>query len=201
MKLLLADDHDLVRDSVAAYLRNEGFEDVITSASVDQTIEILQADSAFDLILLDYQMPGMNGLKGLEQLLSDYPGVPIAIISGAASAEVARRAIECGAVGFVPKSLPAKSIAGAVHIMVSGTVFAPFEFMSQKEVKPETGLTSRETEVLRGLCEGKANKEIALDLGLSEVTIKLHVRTLGRKLEARNRTHAAMIAREMGWFD
>ncbi|WP_417243986.1 response regulator transcription factor [Celeribacter sp.] len=201
MKLLLADDHDLVRDSVAAYLKGAGIEDVVTAASLEATVTLLREQGGFDLVLLDYQMPGMNGLKGLEQILREFPDTPTAIISGTASPDVARRAIDSGAAGFVPKSMPAKSIAGAVHIMVSGTVFAPFEFMQQKDAMTDTGLTPRETQVLRGLCEGKTNKEIAIDLNLSEVTIKLHVRTLCRKLDARNRTHAAMLARERGWFE
>jgi two-component system nitrate/nitrite response regulator NarL len=80
--------------------------------------------------------------------------------------------------------------------MAMGEVYAPFDFMQQAQKKAVGNLTERETDVLKGLCDGKSNKEIARDLDLQEVTIKLHVKTLSRKLEARNRTHAAMIATE-----
>ena len=79
---------------------------------------------------------------------------------------------------------------------VAGEVFVPFGFMQQTDEKTVGNLTERETQVLRGLCEGKSNKEIARDLDLQEVTIKLHVKTLCRKLDAKNRTQAAMIAKE-----
>jgi two-component system, NarL family, nitrate/nitrite response regulator NarL len=87
-----------------------------------------------------------------------------------------------------------------VQIMASGEVFAPISLL-QDEDPPEGALatlTRRETDVLRGICEGKSNKEIARDLELQEVTVKLHVKTLSRKLGAKNRTHAAMIARDGG---
>jgi two-component system, NarL family, nitrate/nitrite response regulator NarL len=84
----------------------------------------------------------------------------------------------------------------AVKFMAAGEIYAPFNFMQQPDTAAGN-LSQRETDVLRGLCEGKSNKEIARDLDLQEVTIKLHVKTLSRKLNAKNRTHAAMLAREM----
>ena len=85
--------------------------------------------------------------------------------------------------------------------MAAGAVYAPLEFMQQPTTLTGDGhLTRREGDVLRGICEGKSNKEIARDLDLQEVTIKLHVKTLSRKLEAKNRTHAAMIARDRGYI-
>ena len=80
--------------------------------------------------------------------------------------------------------------------MIAGELYVPYDFM-QKDDSKVGNLSQRETDVLRGICEGKSNKEIARDLDLQEVTIKLHVKTLSRKLDARNRTHAAMIARDM----
>jgi DNA-binding NarL/FixJ family response regulator len=91
-------------------------------------------------------------------------------------------------------------MVAAVNLMASGDVFAPISLLMEEPEMAEAlaTLTRRETDVLRGICEGKSNKEIARDLDLQEVTVKLHVKTLSRKLGAKNRTHAAMIARDAG---
>lgn len=200
MKLLIADDHDLVRDAVAALLRAGGCEEVTVAGTFAQAMEHLRAAGRFDLVLLDYDMPGMDGLGGLAAMRAAFPDQPVAIISGVARPAAAREALEAGAIGFVPKALPARSMIGAVTLMASGSVFAPFDFLRQDDAPTLAGLSARETEVLRGICAGRTNKEIAREMALQEVTIKLHVRTLTRKIGARNRTHAAMIARENHWF-
>ena len=104
----------------------------------------------------------------------------------------------------MPKTLPAKSLVNAIRFMAAGEQYVPPEFMSgaaEPEEHPlARSLTAREMQVLQGLTEGKSNKEIARDLNLSEPTVKLHVRTLYRKIGASNRTQAALIAREQGLF-
>ena len=196
MKILLADDHDLVRDTLAAFLENEPDLGVRTAANLTDALAIVAAEGAFELVLLDYTMPGMDGLIGLTKMIAANAGKPVAILSGTADRNVAEQAIKAGAVGFVPKTLAAKSIVSAVKFMASGEVFAPFGFMHREEVDGNSAITRRERDVLIGLTAGKSNKEIANDLDLQEVTIKLHVKTLCRKLGAKNRTQAAMIARD-----
>jgi DNA-binding NarL/FixJ family response regulator len=124
-------------------------------------------------------------------------GKPVAIISGTASPEVARGALAAGAAGFLPKTMAPETLMSAVQHLLDGGIYTPQHFLeSTPATDSDVQLTPREMDVLRGICEGKANKEIARDLNVQEVTVKLHVKTLSRKLEARNRTHAAMIGRD-----
>lgn len=199
MRILIVDDHDLVREAIASFLlQSERLETVEMASNLQNAVEIIASNSPFDLILLDYTMPGLDGIQAFKKIKDIGKGSPVAILSGTASPAIAKDVIDAGAIGFVPKTLSSKSILNAIGLMVSGEVYAPFEFMqSQEEEKPLYNLTRRENEVLQGLAEGKSNKEIARDLDLQEVTIKLHVKTLCRKLGAKNRTQAAMmLARE-----
>jgi two-component system nitrate/nitrite response regulator NarL len=200
MRILIADDHDLVRETLAAFLLAEGFAEVRTVATLDAALLVLEGDAPFDLVLLDYTMPGMNGFEGLARAKAAAQGMPVAIITGTAQRDLAEAALEAGAAGFVPKTLASRAMVAAVNLMASGDVFAPISLLMEEPEMAEAlaTLTRRETDVLRGICEGKSNKEIARDLDLQEVTVKLHVKTLSRKLGAKNRTHAAMIARDAG---
>lgn len=178
---------------------SEGDLSVVTLPDLDSVLERLGQET-FDLVLLDFKMPGMNGLEGLDRARATAPQTPIALITGVTRRALAEEALARGAAGFVPKTLGVKAMIAAVRVMLAGEVFAPLA-MLEETPSPEGALeelTRREVEVLSGLCEGKSNKEIARDLEVQEVTIKLHVKTLSRKLGAKNRTHAAMIARDAG---
>jgi len=204
MRILLADDHDLVRDTIAAYLTATGDMTVQQANSFDQARDMLSDSAPFDLVLLDYDMPGMRGLETMKEALELNQGKPVALISGMADKTIAEQAMEMGGAGFLPKSMPAASLVNAIKFMAMGEKYAPIDFMTA-ETPEETNplrakLTDREYDVLDGLCRGLANKEIARELDLQEVTIKLHVKTLCSKLEAKNRTHAAVIAKEAGLF-
>jgi DNA-binding NarL/FixJ family response regulator len=128
----------------------------------------------------------------------------LAIISGSAPRSVAEQALEEGAAGFLPKTMSTRSLVAAVRFMAAGEIYAPISLMSEREGGPITvagaQLTPRELDVLKRLCRGLANKEIARELDLQEVTVKLHIKTLYRKIAAKNRTHAAMIAKEAGLY-
>lgn len=200
MRILLADDHDLVRETLAAYLLAEGMCEVESVADLPAALEAARRGQEFDLILLDFNMPGMNGLEGLAKMKAVVPGRPVAIITGTTQRDLAEAALEAGAAGFIPKTLASRAMVAAVNLMAAGDVFAPISLLMQEPEVAEAlaTLTRREMDVLKGICAGKSNKEIARDLEVQEVTVKLHVKTLSRKLGAKNRTHAAMIARDAG---
>ncbi|MEL6167490.1 MAG: response regulator transcription factor [Pseudomonadota bacterium] len=201
MKLLLADDHELVRDTIVAFLDQQP--DIDVTAVSDLTEALEQIHEGFDLVLLDYNMPGMEGLSGLSRM-QEATDAPVAILSGTADRAIAQSALDQGAVGFVPKSIGAKSLVNAIRFMAEGEVYAPVKFMTEVgDEEPHTlakVLTEREMQVLDGLCRGLSNKEIAREIDLQEVTVKLHVKTACRKLGAKNRTQAALAAKEAGLF-
>ncbi len=196
MKILLADDHDLVREAIAAFLVNEGEAEVVMSGSLPEAINEVKQKGPFDLVLLDYNMPGMNGLDGLRKMISISEERPVALLSGTTTRALAEEAISEGAEGFVPKTLGSKSMISAARFMAAGEIYAPFNLMQKREEQTSDLLSKRELDVLQGICRGQANKEIARDFNIHEATVKLHAKTLCRKLGARNRTHAAMIARD-----
>ncbi len=198
MKILLADDHDLIRETIAAFLATEGFDTVSVAATLDEALCCIKQSGPYDLVLLDYRMPGMNGLGGLESAIAANAPKRVALLSGSISRGVAEAAVRAGAIGFMPKTLGSRDMVSAMRLMIAGKTFLPLAAFPEEpqEGPDEFQLSRREVDVLRGICEGKSNKEIARDHDLQEVTVKLHVKTLGRKLGARNRTHAAMIARD-----
>lgn len=201
MRILLADDQELVRETIAAFLRQEPDIIVDVAGDLPQAIDRVRAAPRYDLVLLDYMMPGMNRLAGLQAMRQAAPGVPVAILSGAAPQVVAEQALAAGAAGFVPKTISTRSMLAVVRFMAAGEIYAPPASPNRPEpghTANSSALTGREMDVLKRLCQGLANKEIARDLGLQEVTVKLHIKTLYRKIGARNRTHAVLIAREMG---
>jgi two-component system, NarL family, nitrate/nitrite response regulator NarL len=204
MRVLIADDHDLVRDMLVLFLQAQGDIETSTAADLQGACALIESEERFDLIMLDLNMPGMNGLAGLRHALALKGGQRVALLSGTATREIAAQALEEGAAGFVPKTLPAKSMINAVKFMAMGEQFVPIDFMTapkpaQAHPLAET-LTPRELQMLKRLTEGKSNKEIARDLDISEPTVKLHLKTLYRKLGATNRTQAAIIAHEAKLF-
>jgi two-component system nitrate/nitrite response regulator NarL len=204
MKILIADDHDLLKDTLVLFLQGEGNIETVTASDFDGAISMVDTKGPFDLVMLDYNMPGMNGLEGLNKALAYNGGQTVALMSGIATRAVAEEALALGAAGFVPKTLSAKSLVNAVRFMAMGEQYAPIDFMTQEEEAAPNPLAEklsrRELQVLEGLSQGKSNKEIARDLDLQEPTIKLHVKTLYRKIGAGNRTQAALIAKQEGLF-
>jgi DNA-binding NarL/FixJ family response regulator len=201
MRILLADDHELVRDALIALLDQEA--DMSLTAANDLPDAMERLGDGFDLVLLDYDMPGMDGLNGLEKMKAATQ-VPVAILSGSANRDVAQDALDRGAAGFLPKTMESKTLAHAIRFMAAGEIYAPIKFLTTapEDTLPEIAkqMTKRELQVLECLCRGLSNKEIAREVELQEVTVKLHVKTACRKLGAKNRTQAAIMAKEAGIF-
>ena len=108
MRILIADDHDLVRDTIALYLQSEGGVETSAAGDLPGAIQAIETEPRFDLVLLDVMMPGMNGLESLKQVMGMGGGQRVALISGTGSAEMAEQALALGAAGYLPKTLSAK---------------------------------------------------------------------------------------------
>ncbi|MEL6686506.1 MAG: response regulator transcription factor [Pseudomonadota bacterium] len=203
MNILLADDHDLVRDAISALLKNDDASiEVDTVENLPRVLEKLRQGERYDVIILDLKMPGMNGLAGIGKVQSLSKNVPIIIMSGNASKQDVHTALELGARGFVPKTLAGRSLVSAVKLVASGETYVPTDVLTGNRGETVEGLraalTKREMEVLSQLRRGHSNKEIARLLEISEATVKLHVRSLSDKFEAKNRTDIVIQAIDAG---
>ncbi len=213
MKLLIADDHTLFRDALIQYIeRADSNARVILAKDFHQALSMLEQNGDQDLVILDLRMPGMNGLDGFSVMKEKFPGQAVALMSGVAEDRDVKKALDLGAVGYFPKTMSGKALLKAIQEVVSGNVFVPegkkSVFMPSyyaDEVDntisdPDSNIhfTPRESDVLSFLVDGSSNKEIARELDLQIVTVKLHVRGICRKLGAKNRTQAALRAKELG---
>ena len=202
MRILIADDHDLLRDTIVLFLESEAGMDTNTAATLDEACIRIEKDDPYDLILLDYNMPGMNGLNGLSRALGLKGGQRVGIISGEATRDIAEKALAAGAAGFVPKTLGAKSMVNAVRFMAMGEQYAPIDFMTapaETATHPMAEkLSPRELQVLKGLTEGKSNKEIAAELVVSPATIRTHTYNIYQKLDVHGRRQAVSKASDLG---
>ena len=211
MRLLIADDHELLRDTLGSFLQQQDGIEIMSAADSAEAEDLVATAGPFDLVLLDYGMPGMDALRGLRRILELPDAPPVVLMSGFAPREIVETALQMGVRGFLHKSMPAASLLNALRFMALGERYIPVDFVFDAvgaEVphapRPSSSsalaasLTPREKQVLVALCRGCTNKEIARDMGLSEPTIKLHVKTLYRRLGVSNRTQAAMVAQAKG---
>jgi len=206
MKLIIADDHSLLRDLLTSFIEEASpGASVSTCGSVDEVLTLLRSGKDYDLIILDLRMPGMNGLGGIERVKEAADGVPVALMSGVATKDDIQEALNRGAAGFLPKTLKARALTAAIDLMIGGEVFLPATTFNENGPGGLSGdpdviadFSKREKEVLSLLFKGFSNKEMAREMGLQEVTVKLHIRSLCKKLGAKNRTQAAMMALERG---
>lgn len=202
MRLLIADDQECLRDTLTAFLAQQDDHEVVHVADIDQAQRVIAEEGPFDLVLLEHGAAGIDTLAGLRSLLSAQTSPPVVLLSDGAPLEIMRPALRLGLRGVLPKSMRAVALLAALRFMATGERFVPVEYLlARAPAAPAlVTLSKREREVLEALCGGLTNKEIARRLNLSEPTIKLHVKTLYRRLGVANRTQAAMIAQGQGLF-
>jgi len=202
LRILAADDHEMVLDMLEMYLTRQASMTVAKAQSLDEALTQIAGNGPFDLVLLDLQMPGMNGLEGLRRAIDRNGGRPVAILTGTAVLRMVDEILSAGAAGILLKSTPARSLTNAIRFMHAGEQYLPIELMRASGPAARASgngqLSESEMAVLAGLAAGRQNKEIAIDLGLAEPTIKMHVTAICRKLSARNRTQAVVNARDLG---
>jgi DNA-binding NarL/FixJ family response regulator len=204
MRILLADDHHLVREAIASYLTRAAADIVCIEASDFQQVRERLADGAtFDLVILDYRMPGMNGLAGLDEVKQSLPQTPVAILSGAMDADEAERALERDAAGVIMKNLRGTALLTALRLMAAGEIYVPRSVINalpgRHAARPSfDNLTPRELDCIERLVHGSPNREIAERLAISEITVKLHLNSAFKKMGARNRSDAVRIAMLQG---
>ena len=202
MKILVVDDHALVR---------EGLSQVLKGLEPGQTVEVLQAPDCaqafalarahpdLDLVLLDYHLPDMNGLAALAVLSQQHPDLPVVILSGSANPSVMQQALTQGAAGFVTKSGLSDELLFALRHVLAGNIYVPsslsafpeaYSYATSPAAQPPV-FSPRQLEVLQLLLDGCTNREISAQLFLGEETIKTHVATIMRAFRAKTRTQAA----------
>jgi two-component system, NarL family, nitrate/nitrite response regulator NarL len=193
MRILLADRQELVREAMAVFFENAGLPPITQCRSiVELQTELVKA--SYELAIIDSTVASTEDVA---QMRAAFPGVGFVMMLPSASREQVETALRAGVIGVLPKTLSAAVTVSAINLMLSGVPFDPGR-SDAVAIASSFVLTRRELDVLRGLFAGKSNKEIGRDLELQEVTVKLHVKTLSRKIGAKNRTHAAMIARNEG---
>ena len=204
MRILLADDHHLVREAIASYLTRAAPDiSCVEASDVQQVRERLDDDSDFDLVILDYRMPGMNGLSGFDEIKQRLPTTAVAIMSGAMDPDEAERALERGAAGVIMKNLRGTALLTALRLMAEGETYVPravVKALPGRHTARQSfdNLTPRELDCIEQLLRGSPNREIADRLAIAEVTVKLHLNSAFKKMGARNRSDAVRIAMLQG---
>ena len=202
LRVLLADDHRMILDMFAIYLATVAGMKVTAVNNLDEAAQTLQLEGAFDVVLLDLNMPGMNGVAGLRRALRLNEGKPVGIITGNPTPRMTEELLGAGAAGIVLKTTPVRSLANAIRFMHAGERYLPLELMRNTGEPLRQGkhgnLSDKELTVLGYLAEGSPNKAIASEMQLAEPTVKMHVTAICRKLGAQNRTQAVVLARDLG---
>lgn len=206
INLLIADDHPLYRDALRGAL-NTHMDDVLIfeASDMSQALEIINQGQEIDLLLLDLHMPGSQDLFGLIHIRKIFPDLPVAVVSGTENTEIISKIIEVGALGFVPKTTDAATIAVAIQAMLEGDVWVPESLTSDVKEDPKFSdladkvatLTPAQYKVLCMLRDGLLNKQIGYNLGIAEKTVKTHITSIFKKLEISNRTQAVIIATQL----
>ncbi|MCP4565935.1 MAG: response regulator transcription factor [Bosea sp.] len=210
MKLLIVDDHPVLREGLAALLRQSGPDTVILQAAdAAEGLQLAGANPELDLVVLDLVLQGMSGLLAIAEFGRIRPDLPVIVLSSSEDPQDARKALAEGALGYVPKSASQHTLMSAIAIVLNGDVYVPPLILHdvagthqgrhrRKGFDGDPILTDRQIDVLRRISQGQPNKTIAFDLELSEKTVKAHITAIFKALDVVNRTQAATVGREAG---
>jgi DNA-binding NarL/FixJ family response regulator len=214
VKVLLVDDHHLIRDGMRPLLERlaaEGAEaaaEVFEAETFEKAIATIERHPDLDLVLLDLRLPGVTHFDALEGLRSRYPALPVVLMSGDEEPDLVRGALDRGALGYIPKSSPAAVILHALRLVLSGGTYIPPQAIgrtpnaapvpSAASISERLGITPRQADVLALLLAGKSNKVISRELNLAESTVKNHVAAIFRVLDVTTRVQALLAASKLG---
>lgn len=207
MKILITDEHPLYRDRLALDLEQQFPDTIIIQASnFSQAVKIIYEESGIDFILLDLDMSDVKWEEGIKFLKQKVPDVKIIALSACEDIREIMKILDLGIKGYIPKRADTKAVKEALkNILNGGTYFPTALNKSNSEVSDIhrykvkiKNLTNRQSQVLDLIAEGKSNKQIAYEMGVSEATVKLHINALLRSLNVNNRTQAVITAQKMG---
>lgn len=199
--MVVVDDHPLFREALAGTLRRLHPDCRVSEmASFEQLQDLLETDSAIDLVLLDLHLPGRHGLSALAWLRGRYPEIPVLLISAHDESRIIQRALADGAAGFLSKSADTETIEQAIDRVLEGDTWVPAGLEPGDRDSGETDLvrrigelTPQQYRILLMLGDGLLNKQIAWELDITEATVKAHMTAIMRKLEVSNRTQAVTL--------
>jgi DNA-binding NarL/FixJ family response regulator len=196
LRVVVCDDHALMRSALRVLLTaEEGLEIVGEAATGGAVLPLVEAQRP-DVVVLDLNMPQVDGFKCLELLTARYPDVKCVVLSATDDADSIAAALRRGAAGYVLKSVNPLDLPAALRQSVEASVFQATTFAAadSRGAARAAGLSEKEVEVLGELAQGKSNRQIAQALWLSEQTVKFHLRNVYRKLGVGNRTEALRLA-------
>jgi DNA-binding NarL/FixJ family response regulator len=202
IRILTVDDHQLLREGIAAVL--DGQPDMTLVGQASNGAEAIESFRRHrpDITLMDLRMPDMSGIEAIGVIRAEFPNARIIVLTTYAGDAQAAAALKAGAAGYLLKNLVRKELIETIRLVHSGKRRVPNEIAAQiAEHVADDMLSEREIEVLRCVAAGKSNKLIAVELAISEGTVKSHMKSILPKLEASDRTHAVMIALRRGILD
>lgn len=200
LKVVMADDHALLRAAVRGALERDGGFEVVGETDNGARVLPLVHRLRPDLLLLDLRMPGVDGFTCLDRMRAQEPDVPVVVMSANADRDSVGEALRRGARGFVSKAIEPDDLAAALRQALSGTAWfrVGHEETPEAHAQSVAGLTDREVEMLRAVASGRSNKQISAELVVTEQTVKFHLSNVYRKLGVANRAGAVRFAAEHG---
>ncbi len=199
VRLLIADDHAVVREGIAALMQQQGDFRVVAQASSGSEAVMLWREHKPDVTLMDLRMPGMDGVDAITQIRSTNPAANIVILTTYDGDEDIYRGLRAGARGYLLKDARPEELVTCIRSVHSGRAYIPNEVAAKLAGRiGGDALTERERGILQYVAKGESNKRIALDLGITEGTVKTHLQSILAKLDATSRTEAVAIAHKRG---